>query len=363
MVLPDYKKGSIVNLMSSIEKAMGGKPVYNPLPQLPPKMLKKYNNVVLMILDGLGYEYIKKHGKGTVFKKNLKAKITSVFPSTTASAITAFITGIAPQQHAVIGWFMYLKEIGAVTIPLRFSTRVGGIPLENKIKQKEIFHQKPIFNRIKSKPYAVLPAKFVSSCVTKENFGKRTKRKGYNTIDGFFNHVKKIIKSNNKKKFIHAYWPDFDTKCHKFGVKSNKTNSHFKQLNKKINHLVKSIEKTNTLVIITADHGLIDSPKNKRILINKHPELAKTLAMPLCGDVRSPQCYVHPSKTKEFEKYVKTKLKNACTLYKRKEMINKNYFGLKKPNPKLLDRTGDYVLITKNNYMIRDFILGEKKKI
>jgi len=44
MVLPDYKKGSIVNLMSSIEKAMGGKPVYNPLPQLPPKMLKKYNN-------------------------------------------------------------------------------------------------------------------------------------------------------------------------------------------------------------------------------------------------------------------------------------------------------------------------------
>ncbi|MBW2969434.1 hypothetical protein KY314_04980, partial [Candidatus Woesearchaeota archaeon] len=46
----------------------------------------------------------------------------------------------------------------------------------------------------------------------------------------------------------------------------------------------------------------------------------------------------------------------------RKEMINKNYFGLKKPNPKLFDRTGDYILITKNNYMIKDFILGEKKE-
>ena len=53
--------------------------------------------------------------------------------------------------------------------------------------------------------------------------------------------------------------------------------------------------------------------------------------------------------------------KHACYLYKSNDLIKKNYFGLFKPNKKLFDRVGDYTLIMKENYVILDSILGEKR--
>ena len=38
-----------------------------------------------------------------------------MFPPTTAAAVTTLLTATAPQQHAVTGWFLYLRELGTVT--------------------------------------------------------------------------------------------------------------------------------------------------------------------------------------------------------------------------------------------------------
>src|SRR3989338_8009442 len=98
MHLPNYKDGSIVNLMSSLGKSFGGKTGYGSLRLLPPRELKsKY--VVLLLIDGMGYEFIKRYGKKSIFWKHLRGKMTSVFPSTTAASITTINTGVAPQQH------------------------------------------------------------------------------------------------------------------------------------------------------------------------------------------------------------------------------------------------------------------------
>ena len=83
--------------------------------------------------------------------------------------------------------------------------------------------------------------------------------------------------------------------------------------------------------------------------------------MPLCGDSRTAYCYVYPSKTKQFENYVKTRLNKFCKLYKNHEIIKNNYFGLFEPNPKLIERIGDYVLIMKENYILKDKILKQKR--
>ena len=60
---------------------------------------------------------------------------TAANPPTTSAAITTFATGLAPQQHAVTGWFMHLKELGAVSTilpvvqdPPRHATRVPAAP-------------------------------------------------------------------------------------------------------------------------------------------------------------------------------------------------------------------------------------------
>jgi predicted AlkP superfamily pyrophosphatase or phosphodiesterase len=175
--------------------------------------------------------------------------------------------------------------------------------------------------------------------------------------------INKAIKSNSKKKYVYAYWPYFDSVAHEFGVESKKADKHFHELDKKFKTFFNRFKNKKTGFIITADHGFIDTPKNKTLMLDNHPELKKCLTMPFCGDARVIYCYVHPYKAKIFEKYVKTRLKKFCFIYKSTDLIKKNFFGLFHANKKLIDRIGDYVLIMKENYVFRDKLPGKKTKI
>ena len=40
-------------------------------------------------------------------------------------------------------------------------------------------------------------------------------------------------------------------------------------------------------------------------------------------------------------------------------MVKKGFYGLYKPNKKIFDRIGDYVLVMKDNYVLKDWVAGE----
>ena len=52
---------------------------------------------------------------------------------------------------------------------------------------------------------------------------------------------------------------------------------------------------------------------------------------------------------------------HICELHKSEHLIEKGYFGLYDENPKLRDRIGDYILLMKENYVLHDWVLGEKE--
>jgi len=351
MPLPNYEN-SIVNLVSTISKSFDAKSRYGQLRTLKSNELK--NNVVLLVVDGLGYEWLKKNGKGSFLKKNLKARMTSVFPSTTVAALTALQTGLAPQQHGLTGWFMYLKEIGAVSTILRFMpryTKNEEMKLGKAgIAQKDIFGFDSVFDKFDARVSEI------------SNYGRigggKTKMIPYSTMNDMIKKILSSIKSEKKRNFVYAYWPGFDLICHEHGVGSREARKEFAMLDKGIEKLAKSLD-GNTTLIVTADHGLIDIPENRRIFLSDHPKLAECLTLPLCGEVRAAYCYVKPSKTKQFERYIRTRFAKQCTLFKSEKLIAKGYYGLFEQNPKLADRVGDYVLIMKDNWTIKDFILGE----
>lgn len=357
MYLPDYKGGSIVNLMSSIGNALGAEMPYENLKLLSPEELKGSKNIVLMVIDGLGFEYLLQK-QGSFLKENIRGKITSVFPPTTAAAISTFQTGLAPQQHGFTAWFMFLKEIGILSQILRFKARMGGeIFSENGVNINDIFGQESFTKKIKAKSVVIQIDKVAHSDFSKA-CSKKAKIEPYKDLNGFFKKIKKAVKSHGKK-YIYSYWPGIDTLSHKFGVGSKKHEKHFKELDKKIKKLVKAIKNTNTTLIITADHGLLNTPPEKRIWLKDHPKFVECLTMPKSGEGRLGYFYVHPSKTKDFEEYVKSHFEKYCTLYKSEELIKINAFGLGKQNEKLFDRVGDYILVMKDNYVMADTILGE----
>jgi predicted AlkP superfamily pyrophosphatase or phosphodiesterase len=360
MYLPNYKDGSILNLVSSIIRSYGNKTKYLPLKILEPKELSRSKNIVLIVIDGLGYEYLAKNGKGTTLKKHLRGKMTSVLPSTTATAITTFHTGLAPEEHCITGWYMHLREIGMVSKILRFTSRLGGPSLiYSGLEPKDVIKATSLFEKLKAKSYIILPSQIINSEYN-QAIHKNVKEIGYTTLNGFFGAIRKSAKSSNSRKFIFAYWPNFDDICHNYYSKSRRAYNHLRIIDKYLAKFLKSIAGTGTTVIITADHGQIDVPTDKMIDINRHPVLKDCLTLPLCGEPRFTYCYVHPSKAKTFERYVKSRLKHACTLHKSEELIRKHYFGLFKPGKRLFDRVGDYVLIAKDNYIIKDSLAGRK---
>jgi hypothetical protein len=334
--------------MSSIARACGHRCKAEPLALLKPKDLKS-KRIVLLLLDGLGYEFLKKN-KGFLWE-HTKGRMTSVFPSTTAAAITSIRTGVPPSEHAVTGWFMYAKEYGAVLKILPGFYRAGG-----PVDTTPLFSVPPLYPRLRRKSFIVAPVDVSGSDYTKYHSRGATVFP-YQTIAGFVNNLKRALKS--RSCFVYAYWPGIDGYAHHYGTTSMQTVKHLRALEQVVKHLMTTMK--DTTVIVTGDHGLIDVDRKHMLHLDDHPKLAATLSMPFSGEARALYCYVHPSKDREFKSYVHKRLGHACTLYRSSDLVD--WYGPGKRNPKLVDRIGDYVLVMKDNYVMRDRLVGEAHHI
>ncbi len=364
MHLPDYHGGSIVNLMRSIERALDARPcaaaaAYPELDALPAAALAGARNIVLLIIDGLGYDYLGSAGADSALARHLKARLTSVFPSTTATAVTSFLTGVGPQQHALTGWHAWLRELGSVTATLRFRPRYGGDPLSRAgINPRSVYTAEPMFDRLAAKTHVVSPANIIDSDYNIAHCGLAL-RQSYKALPELFSRVAEIVRSSGERKFIHAYTYDFDETAHSFGSASPELHEKFRQIDAAYARFLAEIAGTGTLVIALADHGFIDSPKPACVELEDHPQLAEMLMLPLCGERRAAYCYVQPGQDTAFEHYVQTRLDHCASLYRSSDLIAQGWFGLGPANPRLAERVGHYTLVMKDNYTIKDWILGE----
>src|SRR5438445_10633959 len=119
-MLPNHSGGSLVELVASRVQARGGQPRQPVLAALPAAELSEAENIVLVIIDGLGDHYLARRGVGGELARRRRASITSVFPSTTASAITTSYTGRPPLEHSLPGWFTYLVASGIYASSLQY---------------------------------------------------------------------------------------------------------------------------------------------------------------------------------------------------------------------------------------------------
>ena len=362
MLIPDYEHGSIVNLMSSVLEGLGVEAeLYAPLPQLEPSGLAAQKNTVLMVIDGLGYQFLTQRGAGGALFRHLEARITSVFPPTTVCAITTFMTGMAPRQHGLTGWFTYFRELGSVTAVLPFKPRFGGAPFtEAGVDAEAFFGQGSVFDRVRAHSFAVLPKRIIDSAYSRA-YCASAERRAYTSLEEYFRCVREIVLNGAERNYIYAYWPGLDKLAHIYGIGSAEVAAHFSELDAAFAAFVASIQGSDTRLIVTADHGFIDVRPENHISLDDHPELENTLMLPLCGEPRTAYCYVRPEQTDRFEEYVQTKLEHCATLMRSEELIEGGYFGPGKSHPRLLERIGHYAILMHEGYAIGDRVLGEPR--
>ncbi len=361
MIKPDYNGGSIVNLISTLYDNFGSNHSYPVLEK--DKHFDINRDVILLIIDGLGYNFFTQRCKEAQIYKHLHCKLTTVFPSTTAAAMTCFYLGYPVQQHALTGWFFYLKEFGCALKSIPFSTISGDIDMSKWSSFEEITGLSPKYSLLDVSTYLIQPFNFKDSSYT-QYVSIGAKVLFFKSMSDMFNKLELIRKIKTKKrKFLIAYWTGFDAISHQHGPSHSKALEHIKKLSNKVLEFLNSSKETNFTLIVTSDHGFLDTPSESLIRLENHPELDECLSHPLCGEARLAYCYVRHGYAKKFINYINSKLDKYCECRESKKLVSENYFGLGKPNPKIEHRIGDFVLIMKKNYIIRGKLMGEEQKI
>jgi len=370
---PDYSAGSIVNLMTSLLRGLGAAPGdenYPELTALPAASVAgaigRHGTVLLVVVDGLGHQFLASR-PDSFLARHLKARLTSVFPTTTATAVTTYLTGHAPQQHALTGWFTCLKELGEIAAVLPFRSRGAGVDYARAgVDPRAIFDWPALFDRLPGTSN-IVTANYIRDSAFSRVTGGTAVRCGYEDLSEFVTVCADCALGRQDKspdaarpRYVYAYWPRLDALAHMHGVASAEVAAHFEEVDAALAELAGRLEDSDTLLLISADHGLIDTAAPRTIHLEDHPRLERALTLPLCGEPRTAYCYVRPSHERDFRDYVEGELAQTCLLKPADELVEEGYFGRGVPHRRLRDRIGDYVLLMRENWIIKDRLATEK---
>jgi len=355
-MLPDYSGGSLVNLIASIVEACGGKPRHAPLKKFD---LQATENMVLVIIDGLGDNYLMRAGAGGELARRRRAAITSVFPSATASAITTSYTGRTPLEHGITGWFTYFGEAGYVAAPLPFRTRGDNLPLRAKgFSPSQAFVAPGIFPEIPVRSIVVTYREIIDSEYNIRHC-EGAERRAYQTLEEFVSQVEAAVKSGPERKFVYAYWPHYDATSHRFGSLSPQAADEFRRIDAAFGELMKRLAGSETLVVATADHGFIDVAPEESL--DLPCSLAAQLRFPLCGERRVAYCHVHSRN--QFVAEAKAWLGDRADVRLSRELVEEGWFGPGTPHPRFAERIGDVALVMRGHYTVKDWTPGEPRHL
>ncbi len=122
LIIPSYGGACLDSLAPSLLASPEARPDWLP------GTLREAEQVVLLVLDGLGWLQLQSRSHLTPTMASLEGgPITSVAPTTTATALTSLALGMPPAAHGIVGYkFLVAGPSGhEVLNVLRWSTRSG----------------------------------------------------------------------------------------------------------------------------------------------------------------------------------------------------------------------------------------------
>lgn len=362
IMLPNYNR-SILNLIVSILKYYNVDSKYSGLEEIDKILQNDYKNIVMVILDGMGENIIKQNSPDGLFYKNKLCNITSVYPSTTTAAMTTYYSGKPPIETGWIAWSQYFKEYGKNIDVFPEVDDTTGEPLKIKdMKISDIIGYKPIYSQILEKNDDFMVCEIMPSYVKKKTALTITA----DTIDEMCKGIENLCQTE-KQSFIFAYCDNPDGIIHHTGCYSNETKEFIKETENRFTNLVEKLKGTNTLLLISADHGHHDT--KEKISMLDLPEIQECLIMPPSLESRMISFNVKENKKDKFKQDFESRFKDKYKLFTREELLQSHLLGYGKEHRKIDDFLGNFIAIAISdttiileNYLRRE-IHGEDKKI
>lgn len=240
-VVPDYEGATVNNVVPAL---LGQ---FDEVPSWLPPVATDADQVVLLVLDGLGWEQLQDRlPLAPAMAAFEGGPLCTVAPSTTAAALTSISTGLAPGRHGVVGYRMVIDD--AVLNVLRWSTPDGDA--RRSIPPASIQSSAPFAGE---RPPVVTRAEFARSGFTLAHLDQ-TRLTPYRMASTLVTEVRRLLGAG--EPFVYAYYEGIDKVAHEYGLAE-----HYDAELTAADRLVADVAAVlppGAALVVTSDHGQVD---------------------------------------------------------------------------------------------------------
>ena len=240
LVLPDYGGPCITNIVPAL---LG----HDDAPAWVPGYATDASQVVVFVVDGLGWEQLRSRLALVPTIAAMDGQpVTTVAPSTTATALTSITTGLPPGEHGVVGYRMAVH--GEVLNVLRWSTGAGDS--RQSIPPTKVQPTPPFLGE---RPPVVTRAEYRTSGFTGAHLDP-ARYWGYRTLATMVTEIDRLLRSS--EPFVYAYYDGLDKVAHEYGL-----GEHYDAELAWIDHTIDRILAVlprGAALLVTADHGQVE---------------------------------------------------------------------------------------------------------
>ncbi len=299
--------------------------------------LPPVDKAVVVLVDGLGAHNIRAMGGHARFlagRMTKKSVVDGVFPATTAAGIATLTTGVEPGEHGLVGYEVLGPDGDRI---------VNQLTGWDEAMVPETWQAAPtVFEKARSAgipSYAVGPKRYATSGFT------RAVLRGADYVDAEklderFAAGRRIL-SSEPRALVYLYVPELDIAAHARGWESDKWLAALESLDSELSRFAGTLSADEGM-IVTADHGVLDVPKEKHVLFDTVPELVEGVRH-IGGDPRCLQLYLEPGASADAVAEAWRSVEGErCWVMTRDEAIAAGLFG--NVLPVVRPRIGDVIV-------------------
>ena len=325
-LIPAYGGACIANLVPAL---LGS----DPAPDWLPPALADADPLVLLVLDGLGWEQLqaRRHVAPTLAAM-AGIPIHSVCPTTTSTALTSITTGLAPGEHGIVGYRINLE--GEVLNVLRWG--VSGKDARDRFVPEKIQVHEPFLSQ---RPAIVTRAEFATSGFTRAHLDG-VRFHGYRVLSSLVTEIRVALRAS--EPFVYAYYDGLDKVSHEYGL-----GEHYDAELAALDALVANLAvlvPSGTTIAVTADHGQVEVGDD---LIDLHPEVQTHVASQ-SGEGRFRWLHARHGRAGALLEAASARHADRGWVVSRQQTIDEGWFG-----PVVTDaarsRLGDVALVARDD--------------
>jgi predicted AlkP superfamily pyrophosphatase or phosphodiesterase len=338
-VTPRYGDGSLADLVPSVLGVLGVAGESDRIGL----GLDGVRRVAILLIDGMGADLVAARRDVAPFLRGLPERtLTAGFPSTTATSLASFGTGVPAGEHGIVGYLLAVPDHERLMNPLKWRLMGAGpkVDLLKEVIPEQFQPVATVFERAAADGITVsqvAPMYQADSGLTRAALRGGAFRPSFSSGDLVDGVVSALGKGD--RSLVYAYHGDLDMTGHVRGPNSEAWALELAQIDLTIRLITERLPADSAL-IVTADHGMVqvDSPVD----FDRRPELQAGVRA-LGGEPRARHVYAEPGAAEDVAAAWRELLGADFTVATRAEAVNWGWFG-PRVTFRVAPRIGDVVV-------------------